>query len=85
MENNTINNEFIDYENLPAQQTKKKLKELSEEFKPTDVKFMVSLDKNVSLEECEEEAKNMLIRLQKYINNGHKNCEGTNFEVDMVI
>ena len=79
MENNTINNEFIDYENLPAQQTKKKLKELSEEFKPTDVKFMVSLDKNVSLEECEEEAKNMLIRLQKYINNGHKNTADTNF------
>lgn len=70
-----MNKEQTQTEVLPSLQSKEGLAKLSKEFTPKDVKFLLALNSNFSREEVMENAKDMIERLQKFVNNNHS-CEG---------
>jgi len=60
MENNTLSQQTID-----------NLNELSQTFKPLDVRFLVSLNSDSSLQECNDDAITLIGGLKKYVENNH--------------
>ncbi|WP_462264680.1 hypothetical protein [Mucilaginibacter sp.] len=58
---------------ISAQQSRDILEELSESFKPTDVKFLLALNSEFSIDECIGDAQAMISRLQKFVDGGHVN------------
>jgi len=69
---------------LPSQQNKKALDQLSKDFPPTDVKYTLALDKDFSLEAAEEAAVGAITRLKQFVENGHS-CEGLDFQYSKII
>ena len=51
----------------------------SKKIKPYKITLTINPDKNITLEECKDEAKGMITRLQEYIKNKCKNTKNTNF------
>jgi hypothetical protein len=56
---------------IPSQESRDKLKELSETFKPLDVKFLLALNTEFSVEECIDDAEVMVSGLKKYVDGNH--------------
>jgi len=56
---------------IPSVENKEELNRLSREFKPTDVKFLLALNMNVSKEDCMAAAKGMIERLKRFRENGY--------------
>lgn len=56
---------------IPSVENKAELKRLSEEFKPSDVKFLLSLKSKSSTEEYVDNAKGAISRIERFVANGH--------------
>lgn len=56
---------------IPSQESRDKLKELSTTFKPLDVKFLLALNTEFSVEECIDDAQVMVSGLKKYVDGNH--------------
>ena len=56
---------------LPSEESKRKLKELTDALKPDDVKFLVALNSDSSIEECMEDGAHVVSGLKKYIDGNH--------------
>ena len=69
--------------NFPSQQSRINLDSLSQNFTPNDVKFLLALNAESSLEECIDSAEGMITRLSNFINNGHS-TEGLHFSYSEV-
>lgn len=57
-------------EHIPSVESRDSLNALSVSFKPTDVKFLLALKTKSSLEECTDNAEEMINRLSKFVANG---------------
>jgi hypothetical protein len=58
-------------QNSPSQQSRAELKVLSETFKPLDVKFLLALDSDFSIEECLDDVKTLVSSLKEYVESDH--------------
>lgn len=56
---------------LPSEESKSQLKELTTALKPTDVKFLVALNSDSSMEECKDDGIKLVSGLKKYIDGNH--------------
>ena len=63
----------------PSEKSKESLNQLSRDFKPDDVKFLLALNSDFSIEESVENAESAIKRLEQYVNNGHS-TEGLDFD-----
>jgi len=57
--------------NYPSTESRDNLNRLSEEFKPDDVKFLLTLNSNISIEECRDNAMETIQVLKNYVDNNH--------------
>lgn len=55
---------------IPSRENAEDLDSLSESFRPANVKYLLSLDSQYSLEECMECANGMLQRIKRFADNG---------------
>jgi len=55
----------------PSLQSRERLEKLSIEFKPDDVKFLLTLNSNISIEECRENAMESIQSLKGYVESNH--------------
>jgi hypothetical protein len=67
----------------PSEKSKENLNRLSQEFKPDDVKFLLALKSNFSLEEAIDNAEGAIQRLKSYVDNDHS-FEGLDFQYGSV-
>ncbi len=70
-------------ESIPSIESRDSLNALSVSFKPTDVKFLLALKTKSSLEECTDNAEEMIERLHKFVENDHT-TEGLDFKYSNV-
>ena len=63
----------------PSEKSKESLNQLSRDFKPDDVKFLLALNSDFSIEESIENAEAAIKRLERYVNNGHS-TQGLDFD-----
>ena len=55
----------------PSIESRRHLKELSNTFKPLDVKLLLSLNTDSSIEECLDDTNFLVTGLQKYVQGNH--------------
>lgn len=55
----------------PSKENISNLKSLSISFKPDDVKFLLALKSNFSIEECIDNAEGTIRRLSEFVKDGH--------------
>lgn len=70
-------------ETFPSVESRESLNKLSQSFKPTDVKFLLALKSKFSLEECTDNANEMIKRLEKFVENGNSD-EGLGFQYQKI-
>ena len=70
-------------QHFPSIESRESLNTLSKSFTPTDVKFLLALNTNFSLEECIDNANGMVKRLQKFVDNGNSD-EGLDFKYSKI-
>lgn len=63
----------------PCQEVRNKLENLSESFKPEDVKFLLSLNSDFDKTQTYFDAEGMISRLKRFVENGHS-TDGLGFE-----
>lgn len=61
---------------IPSKKSRDDLDRLTEEFTPDDVKFLVALNANVSLEECMDSANETIEAVRTYSKNNHSIADG---------
>lgn len=55
----------------PSVENKETLQKLSQDIKPDDVKFLLSLNSDISIDECRDNAMESVKALNAYITSGH--------------
>lgn len=68
--------------NTQNTQGRENLKELTKTFNPIDIKFLPSMRKNYTLEECYRDAAILIGGLKKFIDNNHS-LEGLDEETKL--
>lgn len=67
---NTENKRSTEKEVIPSVENRSELAKLSNNFKPSDVKFLLALETDTSEEECLSAAKGMTERLKRFVQSG---------------
>lgn len=55
----------------PSTESRDGLNKLSQDFRPDDVKFLLALNSDVSIEECRDNAMESVEVLKKYVESNH--------------
>lgn len=61
----------------PTQQVRAELNQLSKDFKPTDIKFLIAPNSEVSMAECMDDASKSIQALHAYVMSGHSDATAT--------
>lgn len=73
----------ITNQSTPSEKSRDSLNKLSKEFKPDDVKFLLALKSDFSMEESIDNAEAAIKRLEKYVKNGNS-AEKTNLKYKLI-
>lgn len=83
MNENKTNTEDVQQEHILSVESRDGLAKFTETFRPTDVKFLLALNSQFSVNDCRANAMGMLDRLKKFYDNGNS-CDGLDFSYSQI-